>query len=90
MVTETEVRAELDRVIHPSFGLSLVALRMVETIRVSEIRIEVDLVLNCPGCPASEVALAKARERLRRLCGDAELRFQLLPKVWSPPWNSWL
>ncbi len=90
MVTEAEIRAELDRVIHPSFGLSLVALRMVETIRVSEALIEVDLVLNCPGCPASEAALAKARERLRRLCGEIDLRFQLLPKIWTPPWNSWL
>lgn len=89
MVTEAEVMAELDRVIHPSFEVSLVALRMVEAVRVTETRVEVDLVLNCPGCPASEAALAKAHERLRRRCGEIELRLQLLPKIWTPPWNSW-
>ncbi|HRE29541.1 MAG TPA: iron-sulfur cluster assembly protein [Anaerolineales bacterium] len=90
MATEADVRAELDRVMHPSFDVSLVTLRMVEAIRVSETRIEVDLVLNCPGCPASETALARARERLRRRFGEIEVSFQLLPKIWSPPWNSWL
>lgn len=89
MVTEADVRAELDRVKHPSFDMSLVALGMVEAIRVSETRIEVDLVLNCPGCPTSEVALARARERLRLRCGEIDVRFQLLPKIWSPPWNSY-
>lgn len=88
MLTETDVRCELNRVIHPSFGLSLVALRMVETIRVDGARIDVDLVMNCPGCPASEATVAKARERLAARCTEAEIRFQLLPKIWAPPWNS--
>ena len=35
MVTEAEVRAALDEVIHPSFGMSLIALGMVRAGRVS-------------------------------------------------------
>ncbi len=88
MLNETDVRSELNRVIHPSFGMSLVALRMVESIRVEGAQIEVDLVMNCPGCPASEATLTKARERLTARCSEAEIRFQLLPKTWAPPWNS--
>ena len=88
MLTETDVRSELNRVIHPSFGMSLVGLRMVEAIRVEGTTIEVDLVMNCPGCPASEATLARARERLATRCAEAVIHFHLLPKVWSPPWNS--
>jgi metal-sulfur cluster biosynthetic enzyme len=48
MPTEAEVRAALDEVIHPSFGLSLIALGMVRAVRVYDRVIEVDLVMNCP------------------------------------------
>jgi len=86
MVTEADVRAALDRVIHPTFGLSLIALNMVRVVRVSESIIEVDLVMNCPGCPASEVALAQARRSLAALNGQA-VKLNLLPQVWAPPWE---
>lgn len=53
MVSEADVRSTLDRVVHPSFGLSLIALNMVRAVRVSADLIEVDLVMRgaCPGCP---------------------------------------
>ena len=86
MVTEADVRAALDRVIHPTFGLSLIALNMVRAVRVSADRIEVDLVMNCPGCPAGEVALAQARQNLAALNGG-DVRLNLLPQVWTPPWE---
>ncbi len=85
MVTEIEVRTVLDEIIHPSFGMSIVALDMVRAVRVSEDLIEVDLVMNCPGCPAGEVTLALARQNLTVLNGGA-VRLNLLPQVWTPPW----
>ncbi len=85
--TEAEVRAALDEVIHPSFGLSLVALDMVRTIRVIDTLIEVDLVMNCPGCPAGEIALAHARQTLQSMNGLLQIRFRLLPQTWKPPWS---
>lgn len=86
MVTEAEVRTVLDEVIHPSFGLSLIALEMVHAVRVRADRIEVDLVMNCPGCPAGEVTLAQVPRRLSALNGG-EVRLNLLPQVWMPPWE---
>lgn len=62
MITEVDVRTALDQVTHPTFGLSLIALNMVHAVRVSADRIEVDLMLNCPGCPVGEVVLAQARQ----------------------------
>ncbi|CAG1009397.1 hypothetical protein BURK2_03872 [Burkholderiales bacterium] len=86
MVTEVEVRAALDRVTHPTFGLSLIALNMVRAVRMSADRIEVDLVMNCPGCPAGEVVLAQARQNLAVLNGGS-VKLNLLPQVWTPPWE---
>jgi metal-sulfur cluster biosynthetic enzyme len=86
MITETEVRTALDEVIHPSFGMSLIALGMVRTVRVSEQTIEVDVVMNCPGCPAGEAALALARQKIEALCVGA-VQLNLLPQYWTPPWE---
>ena len=85
MPTEAEVRAALDEVIHPSFGLSLIALEMVRAVRVRDRVIEVDLVMNCPGCPAGEVVLARVHQNLTALLVDA-VQLNLLPEVWTPPW----
>ena len=86
MVTEAEVCTVLDEVIHPSFGMSLIALNMVRAVRVSDSAIEVDLVMNCPGCPAGEVALTSARQALQALNWQA-VRLIILPQVWVPPWE---
>jgi metal-sulfur cluster biosynthetic enzyme len=86
MVSEADVHSTLDRVVHPSFGMSLIALNMVRAVRLVDGRIEVDLVMNCPGCPAGEVTLAQARKNLTALNGG-DVRLNLLPQVWTPPWE---
>jgi metal-sulfur cluster biosynthetic enzyme len=83
---EAKVRAVLDEVIHPSFGMSLIALKMVRAVRVYDTLVEVDLVMNCPGCPAGEVALALARQKIETL-GVGAVRLNLLPQYWTPPWE---
>ena len=84
--TEAEVRAALDEVIHPSFGMSLIALGMVRAIRMSGGKIEVDLAMNCPGCPAGEVTLALACQKIEALHGGA-VQLNVLPQYWTPPWE---
>jgi metal-sulfur cluster biosynthetic enzyme len=86
MITDVEVRAALDEVVHPTFGISIVALDMVRAIRVTAAAIEVDLVMNCPGCPAGEVALSLARKKVEVL-HNGTVRLNLLPQVWTPPWG---
>ncbi len=86
MITEAEVRTALDRVIHPSFGMSLVTLGMVHAVRIIPDGVEVDLVMNCPGCPGAEIALALARRELLALDDGGTVTLRLLPKAWTPPW----
>ena len=89
MTTEDEVRAALGEVIHASFNMSLLVLGMVRAVRVIPDGIEVDLVMNCPGCPAGEAALALARKALLALNGVDTVKLILLPEVWTPPWELW-
>jgi metal-sulfur cluster biosynthetic enzyme len=86
MVTEADVRVALDEVIHPSFGMSLIALGMVRAVRTNNEVIEVDLVMNCPGCPVGEVVLVQTHRSLSRFNGHT-VRLNLLPQVWTPPWE---
>jgi len=86
MLTEVEVRAVLDQVVHPTFGISLIALNMVRAVSITPAAVEVDLVMNCPGCPVGEVTLTQARRRLEALSGG-RVRLNLLPQVWRPPWE---
>jgi len=86
MVTETDVRAVLDQMIHPSFGMSLIALDMVRAVRVNDTIIEVDLVMNCPGCPAGETVLAGAFRALQALDQTKRVKLIVLPHIWSSSW----
>ncbi len=86
MVTEADVRAALDEVIHPSFGMSLIALEMVRAVHIEPSAITIDLVMNCPGCPAGEIALASARHKIERMQVGA-VQLNLLPAGWTPPWE---
>jgi metal-sulfur cluster biosynthetic enzyme len=90
MVTEETVRSALERVVYPSFGLSIITLEMVRAVRVSQAIIEVDMVMNCPGCPAGEATLAEAQRTLQSLLSHNEgvVKIQLLSEAWTPPWET--
>ena len=92
MVSEETVRSALERVVYPSFGLSVMTLGMVQDVRVSQAGIEVDMVMNCPGCPAGEATLAEVQRTLQSLLApdDGVVRIQLLPQAWTPPWETFL
>lgn len=86
-LTAAAIREVLGTVIHPSFGLSLIALEMVRAIRIEAGSVEVELVMNCPGCPGAEAALAQAKARVQALAGTRTVRLTLLPVLWTPPWE---
>jgi metal-sulfur cluster biosynthetic enzyme len=66
--------------------MSLIVLNMVRAVRVADRVLEVDLVMYCPGCPAGEAVLAQTHRSLSKFNGHT-VRLNLLPKVWTPPWE---
>jgi metal-sulfur cluster biosynthetic enzyme len=85
-LSEPEVRAALSRVIHPTYGMSIVGLGMLRGVAVSEAGVEVELAMNCPGCPAGQLALGRVRQVLELLVlpGTGQVSIRLLPEVWQP------
>jgi metal-sulfur cluster biosynthetic enzyme len=88
VVTEAEVRASLDGVIHPSFGISLIGLGMVRAVHIGSEHITVELVMNCPGCPASQATLNEAQRAVQALAPGIAVQLTLLPAVWRAPWDA--
>ena len=87
MVTEAQVYAVLGDVVHPSFGMSLVELGMVRAVRVEPHSIQVDLVMNCAGCPGPQAAIERAFHAVQTLDAHASVQISLIPGVWRPPWD---
>lgn len=84
-ISEDLVLAELDRLIYPTFGESIVALGMVKSVILDEKGIQVNMIMNCPGCPAGQVTLSHVHRALRKLLesADQEVIVSLLPQVWT-------
>ena len=57
MTNDKEVMTASDTVIHPSYGMSLVALQMIRSVAVNERGVQVEMVMNCPGCAAGKVTM---------------------------------
>ena len=83
---EARVRGALARVPDPEIPTcSIVDLGMVERVRVSERKVEVDLLPTFSGCPAPDVIHRDAVEAVRRVAGERETRVRF---VYSPAWTT--
>ena len=84
MVTEAEVRAALAAVKDPEIPTaSIVDLGIVQDVRVSDGRIEIDLLPTFAGCPALDVIKQDVEQAARDLAADVAVRF-----INSPPWTT--
>ena len=87
MLEEADIWTALKEVVHPTYGMSLVMLQMVQAVRVGSDYIEVDLLMNCSTCASGQAAIAKTRRVLESLCKSEGIRIAiyLLPQYWNPP-----
>jgi len=60
---------------------------MLRGIAVSEAGVEVELAMNCPGCPAGQLTLGRVRQALESLVqpGMGQVTIRLSPEPWRPP-----
>ena len=90
MVTEDMVRAALKNVIDPEIGLDIVNLGLVYRIDVLNggSRVDIDMTLTTPACPAGPQILDQAHREVKAL---SEVYRQLtdvnINLVWTPFWN---
>lgn len=69
----------------PEMGVSIVDLGLIYDIRVDEEnRVEIDLTLTSPGCPAGPQIISDIKDTLEMYGEVKEVKVKL---VWSPPWS---
>lgn len=69
----------------PELGVNIVDLGLIYDIRVDEEnRVEIDLTLTIPGCPAGPQILSDIQDTLGMY---GEIKGVKVNLVWSPPWS---
>ncbi len=90
MVTEDMVRAALQNVIDPEIGMDIVNLGLIYRVDVMEEgkKVDIDMTLTTPACPAGPQILNQARSEVLAL-GDVykNLEDVNINLVWTPFWN---
>jgi metal-sulfur cluster biosynthetic enzyme len=90
MVNEELVRAALKNVVDPEIGLDIVNLGLIYRVDVLEEgkRVEVDMTLTTPACPAGPQILDQARREVLSLSDVYQnLEDVQINLVWTPFWN---
>lgn len=91
--TETEdlflkretVRAMLSHVIDPEVGLDILTMGLIYDVDVTEPDIiRVEMTLTTKGCPMSAYLTGAAKQTVRQVYPDDDIRIEL---VWDPPWT---
>ncbi|NJK79456.1 MAG: metal-sulfur cluster assembly factor [Chloroflexaceae bacterium] len=90
MISEDMVRSALMNVIDPEIGLDIVNLGLVYKIDVQDTgkRVDIDMTLTTPNCPAGPHILTQARNEVMAL-GEVykSLEDVNINLVWVPFWN---
>ena len=90
MITEDMVRSALKNVYDPEIGLDIINLGLVYNVDVLEEgrKVDVDMTLTTPACPAGPQIIEQARREIMSLQdvykGLEEVSINL---VWTPFWN---
>lgn len=84
-LSEDDVRAALRTVEDPEAGMSVLDLGLVYAISVAQGRVQVEMTMTSPACPASDYIVDEAAAAIRAAAPegtDVEVRL-----VWDPPWT---
>lgn len=90
MITEDMVRSALKNVYDPEIGLDIVSLGLIYHVNIHDQgqRVDVDMTLTTPACPAGPQIIEQARREI----GTLRDVYQSLDEVninlvWTPFWN---
>ncbi|MBO8141343.1 MAG: metal-sulfur cluster assembly factor [Firmicutes bacterium] len=83
-VTEEQVREALKQVKDPELGFDVVNLGLVYGVRIDGDRVEVEMTLTTPACPAGPLIVEEAKQVIERVEGVREAEVRL---VFEPRWT---
>lgn len=87
-IHEDKIREALKEVVDPELFVNVIDLGLVYEVRTQDVedktRIEIDMTLTSPACPAGPQLVANAKQVLGRLEGAGEVDVKL---VMTPPWT---
>ena len=84
MATETEMIDALRQVVDPELMINVVDLGLVYEVAQEEGKVNVDMTLTSPACPAGPQLIQQAKMALEKLEGVQEANIRL---VMAPPWT---
>lgn len=86
MITEQEAREALKQVIDPEVGINIVDMGLIYSVTPSEDthRVEVEMTLTSPMCPAGPQIIESARNSLETIEEVEQVHIEV---VWNPPWS---
>jgi metal-sulfur cluster biosynthetic enzyme len=90
MLNEDMVMAALRNVFDPEIGLNIVDLGLVYNVAVDDIgkRVDVDMTLTTPACPAGPMIIDNAQKEILTLRDvHPALEEAKINLVWTPFWN---
>jgi len=81
---DTEIIEALRQVIDPELMINIVDLGLIYAINHGEGKVQIDMTLTSPACPAGPQLVQQSKMVLERIPGVAEAQIKL---VMSPPWT---
>lgn len=90
MITEDMIRAALQNVVDPEIGLDIINLGLVYRVDILDEgkKVDIDMTLTTPACPAGPQILAQAKQEVMALQDVyKDLEDVTINLVWTPFWN---
>jgi len=84
MADELQLIDALKQVVDPELMINIVDLGLVYNVAQDEGKVNVDMTLTSPACPAGPQIIQQAKHALEQLEGVSEANIKL---VMSPPWT---
>lgn len=84
MATEEEIYEILGDIYDPEIPIDIVNLGLIYGVNVEDSRVNVNMTMTSPGCPAAQQIVTEARLLIEDLPDVEEANIEI---VWDPPWT---
>lgn len=84
MPTEEQIYEILGDIYDPEIPIDIVNLGLIYGVNVEDSRVNVNMTMTSPGCPAAQQIVTEARLLIEDLPDVEEANIEI---VWDPPWT---